>query len=183
MTKMVAPAFLSALVLLGGCSGASEGFLPTGSIFGGAAPAATAPSVAPQAPVSSPASRALHVGSVSARAQKCGYNFDPAKLKTAYINSEVATGAAPEDMAKVEKIYSVAMNGVMKAATLEPAYCSAAKTKKIKADLTRVLAGNFVPPAPKPLPKDEGGLFSGWGDSGGSSSKGLDIKPSTYEPF
>ena len=63
-----------ATVSLGGC-GASLPSLSTGSLFGGTSKLRT--------PViqNDPTSRAIEVGATSARAIKCGYNFDPANSK------------------------------------------------------------------------------------------------------
>jgi hypothetical protein len=147
---------------LAGCSGASG--LTTGSLFGSdeTKPTQTA------AVVNDPAMRAFQVGTVSARAVKCGFNFDPAKLKANYLAYERALGGPGADLSKVERIYDVSFNAVAKAVSTENDYCSATKTKTIKADLARHLAGDY---APSPLPKrqEEEGLFSGWGSSSGSS--------------
>jgi hypothetical protein len=156
---------LFAATMLCGCSGASG--LTTGSLFGSgeeSKPVATGP-------VNDPPMRAFQVGTVSARAIKCGFNFDPAKLKTNYLAYERALAGASADMAKVEKIYDVSFNGVAKAVSGETDYCSAAKTKKIKTDLGRHLAGDYTPSA-QPKPKEEEGLFSGWG-GGGSDDNGV----------
>ena len=67
-------------------------------------------------PVSTPTDRAFQVGSVTARAAKCGYNFDPAKIKANYMAYETSMGLAPADSGKIEKIYTVAYNGITKAA-------------------------------------------------------------------
>jgi hypothetical protein len=114
--------------------------------------------------------RAFQVGTVSARAIKCGFNFDPAKLKTNYLAYE-RTLSATADLAKIEKIYDVSFNGVAKAVAGESDYCSNEKTKTIKADLARHLAGDYTP-SPPPKQQEEEGLFSGWG-SGGSDDKGF----------
>ena len=124
---------------LAACSGG--GGLSTASILGGGSGAEAA--AAAPAPPSDPMSRALNVGMVSARAAKCGYNFDPAKLKANYFASEAALGTSPQDMAKVEQIYNVAHNGVAKAAATEPNYCSEQKTKQIKEDLTKLSGGRL----------------------------------------
>jgi hypothetical protein len=149
---------------LAGCS--SGGGVSTASILGSApAPAANA---APVVPSSTPTSRAFQVGSVAARATKCGYVFDEARLKSSYLAYEAGLGTAPDQIAQVEKVYQVAHNGVLKAAAGEPDYCSDRKTTTIKADLNRLLAGNFEPPpTPVAAKKDEDeGLFGGlFGDS------------------
>lgn len=143
-------------VLLAGCSGNSS--LTTGSLFGDSAKPAVA--AAPAPPPNEPTTRAFQVGTVSARAVKCGFNFDPAKLKANYLASEAKLGATPADMAKIEKIFGIAFNGVAKAVADTSEYCTEAKTKVVKADLTRHLAGDYSPSAQKPAPVEDDGLFS-----------------------
>jgi len=147
---------------LAGCSGASG--LTTGSLFG------SGEKSAPPAPVIDPPMRAFEVGTVSARAIKCGFNFDPAKLKANYLAYERALAGSPADMAKIEKIYDVSFNGVAKAVSSQSDYCTPEKTKSIKAALGRHLAGDYTP-SPSPKVQQEEGLFSGWG-SGGSDDEG-----------
>jgi hypothetical protein len=139
---------------LAGCSGASS--ITTGSLIGGE-------QKAPAAPLNDPPMRAFQVGTVSARAIKCGFNFDPAKLKASYLAYERGQPSAP-DMVKIEKIYDVSFNGVAKAVAGEADYCTEQKTKTIKADLARHLAGDYTP-SPLPEAPQEEGLFSGWGSA------------------
>lgn len=151
---------------LAGCSGASG--ITTGSLFGSddkPAPSAAA------APVNDPPMRAFQVATVSARAIKCGYNFDPAKLKTNYLGYERALSATA-DVAGIEKAYDVSFNAVAKAVAGRSDYCSAEKTKTIKTDLARHLAGDYTP-SPPPKKEEEEGLFSGWGSGGSEDSKGV----------
>jgi hypothetical protein len=162
-------------VALAGCS--SSNGVSTASVLGNAPtpppPAGATPdSVAamPAAPASTLTDRALQVGSVSARAAKCGYNFDAEKLKAAYLSSEIGRGS---DTSQAEKIYNVSYNGVMKAAADDPNFCSDRKTQKIKTDLNRLLAGDFEPPAKAVAvakKEDDGGLFSGWFDGSSEDS-------------
>jgi hypothetical protein len=147
---------------LAGCSGTPS--LSTGSLFGSDEPAKAA------GPVNDPPMRAFQVGTVSARAIKCGFNFDPAKLKASYLMYESRLSAGG-DLSKLERIYDVSFNGVAKAVAGERNYCSAQKTKQIKSDLTRHLAGDYTPTPRKQEPQEEG-IFSGWG-SGGSDSEGM----------
>ena len=140
---------------LAGCSGGSSG-LTTGALLGESKPAA---------PVNDAPARAFQVGTASARAVKCGFNFDPAKLKTNYLAYEKQQPGG-QDTSKVERIYDVSFNGVAKAVAAEGDYCSPTKTTSIKSALTRHLAGDYTPDPPKV--EEEEGLLSGWG--GGSSS-------------
>jgi surface antigen len=144
---------------LAGCSGASG--LTTGSIFGSSDPPK-------KEAINDPLMRAFQVGTVSARAIKCGFNFDPAKLKTNYLAYERQTPGV--DVAKIERVYDVSFNGVAKAVASETDYCSTEKTRTIKADLGRHLAGDFSPSTAPKEPQEEG-LLSGWG-SGSSSGPG-----------
>jgi len=161
MARETAIAGLTAL-LLAGCSSATP--LTTGSLFGGNEQKTAA--AQPTGPPNEPTTRAFQVGTTSARAVKCGFNFDPAKLRASYLASEATSaGAAAPDMAKIEKIYDVAFNGVRKAVAEAPNYCSDEKTKDIKTDLTRHLAGDYAPSPPKQVAEEEG-LFS-FGNTGG----------------
>ena len=174
---MVAISMLAAA--LSGCSSGSG--LSTASILGnaptppaaGATPVAGKPGAAPAVapvPSSDPTSRAFQVGSVSARAVKCGYNFDVAKLKANYMAYEMSLGAAPDAVARIEKVYDVAYNGVSKAAAGEADYCSERKTQVIKTDLARLLGGDYEPKREIAQKKNEDGFFSGWFDGASSSA-------------
>ncbi|MFN0218466.1 MAG: hypothetical protein ACKVP4_06600 [Hyphomicrobium sp.] len=147
-----APFIVLSALLLCGC-GAS---LPntTGSLFGGAA--ATA---APPPPLNDPTARALQVGTTAARAQKCGFNFDPVKLRTQFLAAESTLLGNPAEAEKLGQIYDTAYRGVGKAvADQGEAYCSAQKTAKIKLALNRHLAGDYTPAPPEPV-EEEAGFF------------------------
>ena len=122
------------------------------------------PTAADPGSINDPTNRAFQVGTVSAKAIKCGFNFDPAKLKNNYLTYE-RTLTPGADLSKVERIYDVSFNGVTKAVAGEADYCSDEKTKAIKADLTRHLAGDYTPAArPKEAANDDGifgNLFAG----------------------
>ena len=175
MHRLAIPVLLLAGALAG-CSSGANG-VSTASVLGGAptppagaAPAAGVTPVAVTAAPSDPTGRAFQVGSVSARAVKCGYNFDVAKLKASYLAYETGRGS---DVARLQQIYDVAYNGVTKATADDPSYCTDKKTGDIKADLGRLLAGDFATPAkPVVAKKDDGGLFSGWFDGGENPDSG-----------
>lgn len=176
----------AAAVALSGCS-ASVSDLTTGSLFGGSGSkqAAAAPQ-GPVAPASTPMNRAFQVGTVTARALRCGYNFDPIKLKTTFLASEQTMGLQPQDVANVEKAYNVAFNGVNKAASADPSYCSEKRTADIKQDLGRLLAGDFTPqPMRKAAEEEEEGLVSGifGGGSSGEDNGPLNSKTATANGF
>ena len=148
-------------VALAGCSAGSG--LTTGALLGEDKPAA---------PVNDGPSRAFQVGTASARAVKCGFNFDPAKLKTNYIAYEKQQpgGRTSPRSSAFTTFHSTALprRSPPRATTARDG-----KTRQIKADLTRHLAGDYTPNPPKPAEED--GLFSGWGN-GGSDSEGMKIK-------
>ncbi|MET0409398.1 MAG: hypothetical protein ABW006_13625 [Hyphomicrobium sp.] len=151
-----------ATLSLAGC-GASLPKLPTtGSLLGGSDTAKE------NRDPNDPVARAMGVGATSARALKCGYNFDPGKLKSQYLTYETASAPALGD--KLSKVYDTAFAGVTKAISdkeAEEEYCTPDRTPRIKAALNRNLAGDYTPP-PSESPDDGGGLLSGWG--GGSDS-------------
>jgi hypothetical protein len=169
---------VAALLIAAAVSGCSSGSgVSTSSILGNAPapPAGQAGAVTPVAAVvipSTPTERAFQVGTVSARATKCGYNFDAPKLKAAYMANEIGRGTPSDQMANVEKIYDVAYGGVTKASAEDPNYCSDRKTQEIKADLTRLLAGDFEPPKKTAVAKkkDDGGFFGDFFSSDGEDS-------------
>src|SRR5690606_15506959 len=95
-----------------------------------------------------PNARAIQVGATSARAAKCGYNFDPARLKSNFLAAEAQQGLPPDQIARIEKTYDTTHGAVTKAVVGQGDYCTESKTKEIKADLNRHLAGDFNPPPP-----------------------------------
>jgi hypothetical protein len=163
---------IAMLPLVAGCSGMPA--LSTGSIFGSSKPDVQ---VTPATTNGDPTSRAFQVGTVAARAKKCGYNFDTDKLKASFLASEMGNGAVDADVTRMTQIYDVAYNGVTKAIAADPQYCTEQKTASIKTDLSRHLAGDFTPSVVKKAPTDEG-LFSGWGsDSDGKDNGPLHTLP------
>jgi len=138
---------LFALSGLSACSGGGSG-LTTGALFG-----------EEKKPVTDERTeRAMQAGATSARATKCGYNFDPAKLRQAYLNYEAAQGGTPDERAKAEKVFDFTRNSLTTKLAKEEGFCDEAKTKEIKAVLTRQLAGDFSGP-PR---KVEVAVPSGW---------------------
>lgn len=152
-------------VLAAGCSSGSG--VTTGSLFGGSSqPSAAA------APVdnNTPTGRALHVGTVTARAVKCGYNFDAAAVRSNYLAAEASSGLAIGDLGKVERIYDTGYRGVMSAAAAEPNYCNSKRTASIKGDLNKILAADYSPPPPAKVAND--GVFGGLFDQDVVEDKG-----------
>ncbi len=153
---------------LAGCGSSA---LTTASLTGGSEPAvagtaATGSTAALPAapPPSDPTSRAIQVGATSARASRCGFYFDPAKLRSNFLAAEASQGAAPDQLQKIEREYDHIRGAVLKATTAEADYCSKSRASEIKTDLNRHLAGDFTP-TPKKQEAQGGGLFSGLVDS------------------
>lgn len=169
-SKSTLLASLTVFMALGGCSNAPLPSLTTGSLFGSkpdAQAAATSPA-APAAPAmrNDPTMRTLQVSRTAAKAQRCGFNFDAVKLKGNLMASEGRQGGVDvAELAKLDKVYSGSFNGTMKASLADEGYCTEARTKHIKAELARHLAGDFAPGEAfkDPNAEDEGGLFSGSG--------------------
>jgi len=157
---------------LSGCSSNPLPSLTTGSLFGSKPDAAAAAAAAKPAEVKNdPTTRTLQVARIAARAQRCGFNFDPARLKSNFMASEGAQpGADVAELGKLDSFYNSAFNGTLKAVTKDEDYCSQARTQHIKAELARHLAGDFTPGAPFKDPNAaDSGLFDGWFSGKGNS--------------
>ena len=137
---------LGLAIAAAGCSNSASQLLTTGSLFG---TKSKPKSSAPAAIVVKPTDRAIQVAATSARAQKCGYFFDPAKLRTAYLASELQTGLPPADVAQLTKVYDYTTGKLTKVLAGKEGYCNGQRVTKIKSSLTRHLAGDFTPPKSK----------------------------------
>lgn len=135
-----------------GCSGAS------GLLTGSTPAAADAPGSAAD---TDPLARPISVAWTSARAQRCGFFFDPAKLRSSYLAYE-ARQSGPEQLTKAEKTYDTTLKTIRERVAADREYCSDAKSAEIKKDLTRHLAGDFTPNLPK-AKKEETCGFLGMG--------------------
>lgn len=148
------------VIILSGCSSGSA--ISTGSMFGGSGSTSALPQT-PAQNMNDPGSRAFQVGSVSARAVKCGYNFDPVKLRTSYLAAESSV-VTPEELGRLEKIYDTAFSGVAKGIADQANYCTEQKTAEIKASLNRYLTGDYSP-TPIKVAQPEAGWFSDFFDA------------------
>lgn len=141
-------------VVVSGCSGG--GGMTTASLLG-----------TPEKPqLDEPTERALHSASISARASKCGYNFDAGRLRESFLAAEAANGATPEQMTKLGQSYDFTRATVSKQIAQPEEYCTEGKTREVSAALTKQLAGDFKAPKKPPLPKSVG-----WWDSGVPTKK------------
>ncbi|MFT3730729.1 MAG: hypothetical protein QM780_04775 [Hyphomicrobium sp.] len=155
-----------ASLIVGGCGATLPKLPTTGSLLGGSDTSKE------NRDPNDPVARAMGVAATSARAVKCGYNFDPAKLKSQYLASETAHAPALGD--KLSQVYDTAFAGVTTAISekeKEEQYCLPERTARIKEALNRNLAGDYTPP-PSESPEDSGGLFSGWGSNNSGNGEG-----------
>jgi hypothetical protein len=147
----------TALLLVGtalhaGCGNSASG-LTTGSNAG-------LPGDAPGAfNNQDPMSRPVAVAWTSARAKRCGFYFDPAKLKINYLEYERTQGAAGEQLAKIEKSYDTTYRVTSDRISSDAEYCSDRKGLEIKADLQRHLSGDYSANLPKPKQMANCGFF------------------------
>jgi hypothetical protein len=154
--KRFARAGAGALLLAGtalhaGCSNSSAS-LTTGG-------ATVLPPDAPTATSNEdPMARPISVAWTSARAKRCGFYFDPAKLRTTYLGYE-SRQAAGEQYAKIEKTYDATYKVTSEKISLEVDYCTDRKALEIKADLERYLASDYTPNLPKPKAVASCGFF------------------------
>ena len=166
MTRFALALALASAALLAGCGSSSNSGagLTTASILGDAAPS-TSSSETLGIRNDDPMARPVQVAWTSARAQKCGYNFDPASLKSTYLAYEASQGG---NVASAEKIYDQTANTIRTRTAPADEYCSDRKGREIKADLQRHLAGDYRPnlPQPKQDAAQCGGIFGGACDSG-----------------
>ncbi|MGH1417468.1 MAG: hypothetical protein ACRBCJ_01270 [Hyphomicrobiaceae bacterium] len=161
-------ACLLASLLLAGCSGASG--LTTGALFG-SEDAAKAKAQVAKAPQDTPIKRAYQLGKVSARAVRCGYNFDKEALKSKFLQNESLTGLPVEQISKLNQVHDSAFRGVARAVAKQEDYCTSAKTKIIKASLNRYLAGDFTSDVVRRKTVAKTGAFD-WFDTPAEKNKG-----------
>ncbi len=144
-------AAVAATLALGACSSGSS--LTTSALFGGGSDKPTAPD-APPAPQTMQ-DRVVHVATTAARAQRCGFVFDPMAVRQSYVAFEGQQGGAT-DQSKAEQSYDYTFSSVAKRIMADPDYCTDGQTAVIKRDLGKVLAGDFSASGKK---SDSGG---GW---------------------
>jgi hypothetical protein len=141
---------LAGAVLLAGCS-SSAGSLITGS-------AEPNPENPGSLSNENPLARPMAVAWTSARAEKCGFYFDPVKLRASYLAYE-AKQANPEQLGRAQHVYDTTFKSIGQRIATNPDYCTSRKSDEIKADLQRHLAGDFSPKLPQPKKVESCGLF------------------------
>lgn len=90
--------------------------------------------------------RPTRVAWTSARASRCGFVFDPARLRASYLAYEQSYGHSPKQMRKIQEAYDYALESVATTANKDPNYCTRQRVDETRADLNRYLAGDFRAP-------------------------------------
>ena len=145
---------LAATAIGAGCSGGA-----TNLITGSTASATEAPGAVPP---ESPLARPTAVAWTSARAEKCGFYFDSAKLRANYLAYE-AKQSTPDQLGKAQQAYDSTFKVIGQRVAADPDYCSDRKSADIKAELTRHLAGDFTAKPVAVAKKEENCGWLGWG--------------------
>jgi hypothetical protein len=120
----------------------------------------------------SPLARPIAVAWTSARAKRCGFYFDPGKLRASYLAYE-ARQSNGEQLAKSEKSYDTTFKVISDRVSSNPDYCTDRKGAEIKADLVRYLKGDYTPNLPKEKKVETCGFF---GCGSGQSEEKFDTK-------
>jgi hypothetical protein len=145
---LTAGLLLAGAPLAAGCGGNAAG-LTTSS---------TAPSDSKIPSNDDPMARPTFVAWTSARAKRCGFFFDPAKLKANYLAFESKQGQGA-NLANIEKVYDQTFKSTSDSAWAQEDYCSERKGTDIKQELARHLAGDYTPNFPKPKVVADCGIF------------------------
>ena len=158
--------FVTGLLLIGTALHAGCGNSASGLTAG----AAEGPGITNENPMARP----IQVAWTSARAQRCGFYFDPARLRATYLEAEARQGAAGESLAKIQNSYDTTFRSISARVSANADYCTDKKGADIKADLQRHLAGDYAPNLPKAKPDPCG--FFGCADTSTQSDGKFDSK-------
>lgn len=135
------PATLVALLLTACGSGSS---LTTGSLFGSGSNAGAGEIPAPK-PITA-SDRAVHTGATIARAQRCGFFFDPDQLRANYIATETQAGTPPDMVQRSAQELDRTRQALTTVIAKDDSYCTEGRAREVKAALAKQLAGDFTPP-------------------------------------
>jgi hypothetical protein len=137
------PARLITILAACGLAGMLAGCGASTSLLGGSK--SETAQIEPPKPAT-PSERALYVAATVARAQRCGFYFEPEQLRANYLAAETQAGAPPEIMQKVTREFDYTRQSIVTAVAKEEGYCTEGLTREVKAALSRQLAGDFDPP-------------------------------------
>ncbi|MDX2204029.1 MAG: hypothetical protein NW223_14860 [Hyphomicrobiaceae bacterium] len=154
---------LTLAAILSACSGDSGGTLTSALKGGGSTQGVTGfkavspPDAPPGITNDNPMARPASVAWTSARAKRCGFFFDPDKLRTTFLASEARQPGV--DQAKVQSTYDNTYKLIFATTSADQDYCTDKRSADIKAELARHLAGDFTPNLPKPIMVANCGMF------------------------
>ena len=137
-------------VTLSACGGSGISSVPVvGKMFGGSetktAAQVEAEAWAPTKP-QTPSTRAIQVAWTAMRAKKCGFNFNATALRTAFLQAEALTTPDAVALNKAQTAYDYTAKNIASRIGGDENYCTDGRTRRIKSDLTRHLAGDFSAP-------------------------------------
>jgi hypothetical protein len=187
MRRLTSALSVAAILGLAGCSGTGSQ-LTTASIFGGAKPVKPATVVAGTPPVAAapgaqlapaplrPEAQPMQVALTSALAAKCGFHFNPLKLRSDVLAAEAVRNPDPALQSKLEQLYDTTHARVTLALTKKPETCQNEKqVAEIRKDLQRHLAGDFTPnPAINRNKVATGGNWYDWALGDATKPKKMD---------
>ncbi len=109
-----------------------------------------------------PLARPMHVAQTVARAERCGFYFQPETIKTSYLAHEAGKGISPDELKKLELTYRITYAKIAKDIKEVEGYCSETILTEVREDLPPYAAGNFTGPirvAKKPKKEPTPWLF------------------------
>lgn len=135
-------------LLLTACSGggSSGAGISTASVLGEAPAAVSADN--PGITKDDPMARPVQVAWTAARAERCGFNFDAARLKSNFLAAEQRQGLQAAQIASYDRAYDMTVARVKANIRSPQEYCTERQAAAIKTDLTRHLAGDYAPNFP-----------------------------------
>lgn len=131
------PLLLAALLALTACGGRFG--------IGKKTEQAAAPEAVDLTRPNTPENRAVQVGWTVAGAYYCGFNVPREQMRAAYLAYERKQGAAPDQLAALERSYDVTYATGLETMRKQPNFCNAKRVEAIRADLQRHLKGDYAP--------------------------------------
>ena len=147
---------------LGACSNANAPKLPAIPGFSGNSTASKSGADLPTQQSDADTARAVQVGWTSARARKCNFYFDDAKLKSAFLGYETKLNPDPVKLQKISQTYDYTRDTISQRIAAGEDFCDPQKIEQIRNDLNRHLAGDFTP-TPQAEVKKEAEILYGIG--------------------
>lgn len=121
-------------------AGSGAGENPISGLWGGGSSSGGLPTFKKKP---GPNDRPTRVGWLSARAARCGFVFDEARLRASYLAFEQSYGADPKRMQEIQKAYDYALQSTAEGAKQDAGYCTRERVDEIRPELNRYLAGDF----------------------------------------